>query len=226
MTSGSVAPAPVGTVTPSWKLLVTLGLAGALSGLVIILVYALTLPRIEAFKSGEMRAAIEEVLKGPARSDTLYLDRGALTATRPVVNAGATVERVYRGFDRAGQPLGYAIEATGPGFSETIRLLVGYDHARRALIGIKILDSKETPGIADGILKREFTGQFEGATVPVAGVKASPKPAEQGTVVLITGATISSRAILKAINTTLARWTPLIARYEAGPAVAAGTGRN
>ena len=218
MTTDTVAPAPTGTVTPSWKLLVTLGVAGALSGLVIIVVYLATLPRIDAYKSREMRTAIEEVLKSPARSDTLYLEHEALTATRPVVDPSTKIERIYRGYDRAGASLGYAIEATGPGFSDPIRLLVGYDHAHRALIGMKILDSKETPGIADGVLKPAFTGQFEGAVVPVVGVKASPKPADKGTVVLITGATISSRAVLKAINTTLARWTPLIDRYESGAA--------
>lgn len=223
MTSGTAVPAPVGTVTPSWKLLVTLGVAGALSGLVIILVYQATLPRIDAFKSREMRTAIEEVLKAPARSDTLFLDHGALTATRPATQPGTTPQRVYRGFDRAGQPLGYAIEAIGPGFSDPIRLLIGYDHAHRTLIAMKILDSKETPGIADGVLKPAFTGQFEGANVPVVGIKASPKPAEKGSVVLITGATISSRAVLKAINTTLDRWAPIIQRYEAAaPAAVQG----
>lgn len=225
MTDGTVAP--VGTVTPSWKLLLTLGLAGAVSGLVIILAYIATLPRIDAYKSHELQLAIEEVLKVPHRSDTLFLDKDVLTATRPVVEPGARVERIYHGFDRAGIPVGYAIEAIGPGFSDPIRLLVGYDHARRALLGIKILDSKETPGIADGVLKPAFTGQFEGAVVPVLGVKASPKAVEKGTVVLITGATISSRAIVKAINMSMDRWGPMIARYEASPGAAApGKGKD
>jgi electron transport complex protein RnfG len=223
MSDTTAVPAPAGNVTPSWQLLLTLGVAGAASGLLIISLYTLTLPRIDAYKSREMRVAIEEVLKAPARSDTLYLDHGALTATRPAGDA-AKLERVYRGYDAAGSAVGYAIEATGPGFSDPIRLLVGYDAAHHALIAMKILDSKETPGIADGVLKPAFTGQFEGAIVPVVGVRASPKGADKGTVVLITGATISSRAILKAINKTLERWDPLISRYEAGAAPTAGTG--
>jgi Na+-translocating ferredoxin:NAD+ oxidoreductase subunit G len=214
--SASVAPGtvPVGKTTPSWKLLVTLGVAGALSGLMIIVVYLLTLPRVEAYKSRELRTAIDEVLETPARSDTLYLAGGTLSATRPVVEPGSRIERVYRGYGSSGKPLGYAIEATGPGFADPIRLLYGYDHAGRGLIGLKILDSKETPGIADGILKPAFTDQFRHASAPVVGVKASPKATDKGAVVLITGATISSRAIVKIINTSLARWTPLIQRYE------------
>lgn len=219
MSDATVASAPLGSVTPSWQLLVTLGVAGAISGLLIIALYTVTLPRIDAYRSREMRAAIEEVLKAPARSDTLYLDGGALTATRPAGEA-AKIERVFRGYDGADRPVGYAIEAVGPGFADAIRMLVGYDASRHALIAIKILDSKETPGIADGVLKPAFTGQFEGATVPVAGVRASPKAAEKGTVVMITGATISSRAIVKAINKTLERWDPIIAAYEAGKGAA------
>ena len=81
---------------------------------------------------------------------------------------------------------------------------------------MKILDSKETPGIADSAVGPKYVRQFSGAKVPVVGVKASPKAAEAGTVVMITGATISSRAILRAINNSLDRWRPRIQTYEAG----------
>ena len=218
----TAAPVPVEDVAPSWKLLATLGISGAVSGFLIAALYTALLPTIERYKSNELRSAINEVLETPARSDTLYLQNGALTATRPAGDDAKTAPRIYRGFDRTGKPVGYAIEASGPGFSEILRLLVGYDAAQRKLLAMKIMDSKETPGIADGILKPEFTRQFERAVVPVVGVKASPKKPDEGTVVMITGATISSRAIIRAINNTLERWQPLIAKYE-GANLASGT---
>ena len=212
--SGTTAPAQV--VTPSWKLLVTLGIAGAASGFLIIAVFTLSAPRIEAYKSHEIRSAIDEVLEAPARSDTLYLVDGALSTKAPAQAAGAEskVERVFVGYDKDGKKLGYALQATGPGFSDPITLLIGYDRGQHTLTGMKILDSKETPGIADGILKPAFTGQFHGAKAPVNGVKAGATPTPAGSVVLITGATISSRAVLRAINTTLERWDPILARFE------------
>jgi electron transport complex protein RnfG len=209
-------PAPSGAVTPSWKLLLTLGAAGAASGLAIVLVYTATLPRVEAYEAGITREAIGEVLHAPARSDTLWLSGGALTATRPVTEAGTVVERVYRGYDASGAATGYAIEAVGPGFSENIRLMVGYDPAKGALLGMKVLESKETPGIADSVVGPAFTRQFTGAAVPVVGARPTPKGPEPGQVVMITGATISSRAVIKAVNRTLERWEPLLARYESG----------
>lgn len=221
--STPAASPPLGKVTPSWKLLVTLGLAGATSGLVLVLAYTWTLPRVQAHEASEIRAAIEDVLQSPARSDTLYLDSGALTATRPARadEAESKVERVFRGYDAGGRPLGYAIEAKGPGFSETITLMVGYDVNRHQLLGMKILESKETPGIADGVLRPAFTAQFRGASAPVVGVKQSPVAAARGTVVMVTGATISSRAIIIAINASVARWEPLLSQYETAQAGAA-----
>ena len=198
---------------PSWKLLLTLGLAGAVSGLLIVLLYMWTLPGIEAHKAGILRTAITQVLKNPARSDTLYLVGGALTAKAPPADPSAHVERVYRGYDASGNPIGYAIEATGPGFSETIRLIFGVDVQRHELLGMTVLESKETPGIADDVERPVFTSQFAGAKTPLEGVKASKEP-QPGKIVMITGATISSRAVIKALNTTLARWQPLLEHYE------------
>jgi electron transport complex protein RnfG len=198
---------------PSWKLLLTLGLAGAVSGLLIVLLYMWTLPGIEAHKAGILRTAIAQVLKSPARADTLYLVGGALTAKAPPANPSTRIERVYRGYDASGAPVGYAIEATGPGFSETIRLIFGVDVQRHELLGMTVLESKETPGIADDVERPVFTSQFSGARTPVEGVKAS-KEAQPGKIVMITGATISSRAVIKALNTTLARWQPLLEQYE------------
>lgn len=200
---------------PSWKLLLTLGLAGAASGLLIVGLYTWTLPRVEAYKAGILRGAIAEVLKSPARADTLYLVGGALTTEAPKTQASEPVERVFRGYDAAGKAIGYAIEANGPGFSEKIDLIYGLDLDRHELLGMKILDSKETPGIADDIQRPVFTGRFAGAKIPITGVKAD-KPAVPGTVVMITGATISSRSVIKAINTSLTRWQPLLERFERG----------
>jgi electron transport complex protein RnfG len=203
-------------VVPSWRLMLTLGLAGAASGLLIVLLYVWTLPGIEAHKAGILRTAITQVLKNPARADTLYLVRGALTLKAPPADPSTQVERVYRGYDAGGKPIGYAIEATGPGFSETIRLLFGVDVQRHELLGMTVLESKETPGIADDVERPVFTSQFGGARTPLVGVKASQQDKPAGAIVMITGATISSRAVLKAINTTLARWQPLLEQYERG----------
>lgn len=209
---------------PSWKLLLTLTLAGAIAGLAVVLLYQWTLPGIEAYKAGVLRVAIEEVLHAPQRADTLWLRNGTLTATRPSEADVRRTERVYRGYDGAGRPMGFAIRVVEPGFSEAIHLLIGYDAATRTLLGMKVLESKETPGIADKIEKPVFTSQFAGRLAPLAGIKASERERlgrDRNAVLMLTGATISSRAVLKGINRAIEHWQPYLDAYRPPTAAAA-----
>jgi electron transport complex protein RnfG len=207
---------------PSWRLLATLGGAGALAGLLIVLAYGWTLPRIEAHRAGVLRGAIEEVLRQPERADTLFLYQGALTATLPAGVSGAKLERVYRGY-RGGEAIGYALTASEPGFADQIGVIFGYDADARELLGMKVLSSKETPGLGDKIEKPAFTGQFAKRVMPLVGVKAAPPASDRSAIVMITGATISSRTIIKEINASVARWQPLLVAYQSG---ADGRGRK
>ncbi len=199
---------------PSWKLLLTLGGAGAIVGLCIVLIYIWTLPAIERYKSGVLRQAIAEVLRSPERCDTLFLVNGALTATRPTGDAIESAQRVFLGYGANGAPVGYAIAATEVGFSDPIEMLFGYEPASHTLLGLKILVSKETPGIADKIEKPGFLEQFKKLVAPLAGTKDA-KATEPGAVQMITGATISSRAVIRGINKAIDRWQPLLDAYAA-----------
>jgi electron transport complex protein RnfG len=60
-----------------------------------------------------------------------------------------------------------------------------------------------------------FVGQFSGAEAPLVGVKKGKrsKPSE---VDMITGATISSKAVIRIINNTLGRLGPALDAYQAG----------
>lgn len=199
---------------PSWKLLLTLGGAGAIVGLCIVLIYIWTLPAIERYKSGVLHQAIAEVLRSPERCDTLFLVNGALTATRPTGDAVESAQRVFLGYGANGAPVGYAIAATEVGFSDPIEMLFGYEPASHTLLGLKILVSKETPGIADKIEKPGFLEQFKKLVAPLVGTK-DPKATDPSAVQMITGATISSRAVIRGINKAIDRWQPLLDAYAA-----------
>ena len=204
------APPPV----PSWRLLVTLGGAGALAGLLIVLAYDWALPNIEKAKAEVLRAAIAEVLHEPERADTLYLHGSALVATLPAGADAAKVERVYRGYAAGGKPAGYAIFASRTGFADKVEMLVGYDPATRQVLGITVLSEKETPGLGDKIETPSFTAQFAGRVAPLTGVKGTAPAGDRSAVVMITGATISSRTVVRGINDAVARWQPLLEAYE------------
>lgn len=197
------------------RLLLTLGGAGVLAGGLIVFVYQATQPAIQAHKAQVLSAAIEEVLESPARYDTLYVVSGALTRTAPA-GPMASDERLYLGYDASGNPVGYAIPAEQPGFQDIVRLLFGYDAARDRLLGMKILEDKETPGLGAKIeTDSAFIAGFAGVATPIVGVKAGGGTARDSqSVDMITGATISSRTVIRAINQALERYKPMIRAYH------------
>ncbi len=218
-TPGPAATPPATAKAPavsSFKLLATLAIAGAAAGLMVVAVYAATLPTIERYEAAKVDGAVREVLRAPARWDTLYLQNSALTK-HPTGEADLkALPRAYVGFDAAGKPSGAAITAQEPGFQEEILLMIGFQPTTGEIIGFKVIDEKETPGLGDKIERdTSFGAQFAGRIAPLKGVK-SRNPADHSQVQTITGATISSRAVIRIINHALERWQPLLAAYDRG----------
>ncbi len=221
------APAAVAVTPPatakapevsSWKLLTTLAIGGAASGLLVIAVYRATLPTIEKYEAAKVAGAVREVLKAPARWDTLYLQGGALTKSPQAGGDRKELPKAYVGFDASGKTLGAAVTAQEPGFQEEVLLMIGFEPSSGTLIGFKVIDEKETPGLGDKIERdTSFVSQFAGRVAPLIGVKTriATDPSQVQT---ITGATISSRAVIRIINHAVERWQPLLAAYDKGGA--------
>jgi electron transport complex protein RnfG len=208
-------PAPAPDVSP-WRLMGTLAGAGGIAGLLIVVSFGLTQPTIERNKAERLAAAVEEVLKAPDHYDTLFVVNGALTPDAPAGANPTRIEQVYVGYRADGTRIGFAVAAAEPGFQDVIRLIFGYDPESRELLGMKVLESKETPGLGDKIEKdTAFVGQFDGVGTPLVGVKAGRASGDAAEVDLITGATISSRTVVRIINNALTRLTPMLEQYDA-----------
>jgi electron transport complex protein RnfG len=195
------------------RLLSTLGTAGALAGLLIVFVFEGTRPTIEAYKAQQLRLAIEDVLSAPDRFDTLYVVEDALVSELPAAADPGDFEQIYLGY-RDGAPVGYAIAAGEPGFQDVVAILFGYDPATGGVLGMKVLESKETPGLGDKIEKdSSFVTQFRTAIAPLLGVKPRDNSGDRHEVDMITGATISSRTVIRTINNAVARFEPLLKNH-------------
>ena len=186
------------------RMIFALGLAGLLSGLFIVLVYEATLPMIEANRAAAIRRAVFLVVPGSTALQKLVVQGDSLV----IAGAQDEGEAIYAGYDAAGKFLGYAIPGAGAGFQDTIRLIYGFDPGRKRVVGMDVLESKETPGLGDKIYKdAAFVACFaELAIEPeIVVVKNGTKGADNE-VDGITGATISSKAVVKIINLSNAKW--------------------
>ena len=216
MSMGMTKAAPVVVKdVRSWKLLAMMTGGGAIAGLLIVSAYTLTLPRIERHQGEVMQMAITEVLKSPATYDTLYLHNGALVKDLPAGTDTKKLEKVYLGHDAAGKRVGFAVSAAENGFQDLVMLMFGYDASAHKLIAMKVIGNKETPGLGNKIeTDSSFVNGFANAVAPINGVKKDRGKSTPSDVVMITGATISSRAVIRIIDNAIARWQPLMDAYH------------
>ena len=204
----------------SIRLLMTLGLAGALAGALLVFVFLWSDPKIQAYRAKVLQEAVQEVLSGPAHYETVFLlSDSTLTAQLPEgvdsLDRNQILDKVYLGYDSAGQPVGFAVEGAEPGFQDIITLIFGYNPQTRQLLAMKVLDHAETPGLGDKIIKdTAFVGGFVGVQAPLQGVKPDRNTGDPTQVDMITGATISSRAVIAIINHRIEALGDLLEAYR------------
>jgi electron transport complex protein RnfG len=205
----------------SLRLVMTLALAGLVSGVAIIGIYEATLPTITANKARELREAVFKVLPGVSRMQALVYRDGRIMAV-PEPDKGEPV--VYGGYDEQGDFVGYAMPGAGPGFQDTIALLYGYLPREKQIVGMEILESRETPGLGDKIYKdAAFVAEFSALAVEPAVVAVKKGTGTQPNQVdAITGATISSKAVVRIINETHAAWAEQLPAPGTEPPLAGG----
>jgi len=197
---GGGTPPPIEVEVSSMRLVSTLTVAGALAGLAIVLVFQWANPQIEAYKAMKLAEAVTEVVGGAARYETVFLDDDGVFKAQPAADT-AGLERIYVGYDAADDPVGVAVVGGKAGFQDIVTLIFGYDPDDGKLLGMKVLDSKETPGLGDKIEKDSaFIGRFVGAATLIRGVKKGRETGAEEEVLMITGATISSTAVIDIIN--------------------------
>ena len=194
---------------------------GVLCGLLIVGVFELTRPVIERNKAEALQRAIFQVLPEAKSSKTFRLEGEDSFSLHEGDAAGAQL--VYAGYDEGQRLIGIAIEAQGMGYQDVIGVIYGYSFEKDAVIGIRVLESKETPGLGTKIeTDPDFLKNFERLDVsltddlsavahPIEFVKPGKKE-EAWQVDGITGATISSTAIANILSASTSYWIPRIRR--------------
>lgn len=212
---GDEGPHPEVEDVPSWRLITTLAVAGALAGLLIVGVFEWAQPQILEYRARVLNEAIHEVLGGPDRVQTLYVREDGLSEQPPAGVDTTQADRVFLGYHASGTPVGFAITGEKPGFQDVISLIFGYDAVGDEVLGMRVLESKETPGLGDKIYKDSaFVAEFNEVGAPIEGVKDGGGGPNE--VDMITGATISSTTVIEIINARVERLEPMLESYLEG----------
>lgn len=108
---------------------------------------------------------------------------------------------IYQGLDDSGKNAGFAFVAIGPGFADKIKLVIAVDAKCENFLGFKVLSSNETPGFGDRIKEDYFGDQFKKAPAQELKLEKTGDPETiDSEIVAISGATVSSEAVVKIFN--------------------------
>ncbi|MFH1411213.1 MAG: FMN-binding protein [Candidatus Omnitrophota bacterium] len=162
-------------------MITALTVVGMVSGYALVFVYSYATPKIEENVKEETKKAISSIFPGTDRIEEK--------------------EDMFKALDGKGDLLGYAFVAEGNGYQGTIKIIAGVDPGIKKIQGIEILESQETPGLGAEISGAGFKDQFKGlpAGKDIEYVK-NQKPVKDNQIEAITGATISSRAVVNILN--------------------------
>ena len=218
MNSAAILP----QTTPAAAMIRTLGLIAAICGVIIVAAYQGTYDAVQENKRIAVERAVFKVIP-TAKSIVEYaaLPAGGVEKIGAGGSAPAGALKFYAGYDEAGGLAGIAAEGAAKGYADNVRILFAYDLATSSISAFSVVAMRETPGIGDKILvDKDFLANFPLEAKVSADLKAlanavvtvkhgtKTKPWE---VDAISGATITSRAVGKAINDAAQALLPRIA---------------
>ena len=180
----------------------TLAMIAAICTALVAATFQMTVDRIAANE----KALLEQSLQ-PALAGVFYdgdVSESRLVIPPPHELPGNDAAIIYRVF-AANEPVAALFAVTArDGFSGPIRILLGVD-VSGTVTGVRILQHRETPGLGDKIesSRSDWVFQFEGRSIGNPTVTAWALKSDGGEFDQLTGASVTPRAVLKAIRNTL-----------------------
>ena len=147
------------------------------------------------FVHAKTEPVIAEVSARRAEAAYSALVEGATTFTE-LDSAGTGCVAALSACDDAGTELATIIVSESAGYGGQVRIAVAFDESG-TVSAITVLESSETPGLGSRVEDSDYLSQYVG--------KGTSELSE-GEADLISGATISSRAVLRAFNAATAAY--------------------
>ena len=162
--------------------------------LLLSVVYGLANTKIEKNKEKQVEEALTTLAPQAAEIKVITIEE----------------EIIYKLFDQKKNLIGYGFIASGQGYQGKIKMLVVSDPSLHYLKGIEVVESLETPGLGAKIQESAFKKQFKDLDInnEISYTKGDIEKKSQ--IKAITGATVSSRAVVNTLNKRIKRIRELI----------------
>jgi len=185
-----------------WRSGLILGVLAAVCTAAVALTHQLTAPRIAANAVAYLEQSLRPVLAGlPYNND---LSASKLVIEPPHELPGDDSVAVYRAFNEDEPVAALFVVTARDGFSGPIKLLVGI-HFSGDISKVRVLEHRETPGLGDLIeaSKSDWIEQLSGTSLDNPARENWAIRRDGGEFDQLTGASITPRAVIKAIKETL-----------------------
>lgn len=187
---------------PVWLSGIILAVLAAVCTTLVAVTHRITKPRIEANAQAYLEESLQPVLEGVVYDGKLSESTIEIAPPHSLPGRGAVT--IYRVFANDAPVAALFVVTARDGFTGPIKLLVGID-ADGVLTGVRVLEHRETPGLGDLIdaAKSDWIEQFRRRSLqdPLRDDWAIKR--DGGEFDQLTGASITPRAIIKAIKATL-----------------------
>ncbi len=171
----------------SIKIIVVLVAVSLLAALSLSIVYEKTKPVIEKNKLDELKKSLIEVMPNAK----YFEENKDLTNLNNLISEREEgIKKIFNAYDAENNKTGVVLLIDSKGFGGVIKILVGVDANTKKISGVKILEHSETPGLGDKITEPLFLAQFKGRSITIKEEQIDG----------ITGATISSKAVIDGIR--------------------------
>jgi electron transport complex protein RnfG len=179
-------------VEQSWLLIVS----SFCFGLLLAIANAAWSPRIEQNRINKLNELAGRLI--PEAKDFVPVEKlGVEIEIKPLKGEKKKVD-VYKAVKEE-ECFGWTFNAVGPGFQDKIELVIAVDKDFKTIAGFDVLACNETPNLGDKIKGEKFRGQFRNIpAVKLELIKSGE--VKDNKVLAISGATISSEAVIKIIN--------------------------
>ncbi len=187
---------------PVWSAGLILAVIAAVCTSLVALTYSGTKDRIVANEQAWLEQSLKPALAGVEYDNNLI--ETTLTIALPHDLPGNEPVLVYRALFNSEPVAALFVVTALDGFSGPIKLLIGIE-AEGTATAVRVLKHHETPGLGDFIdsTKSDWIDQFEDRSLSDPDRLLWALSRDGGEFDQVTGASITSRAVLKAIKETL-----------------------